>query len=88
MRENERGGKREFTTGQDRSNRKAVAHEYEGPFSDLGNPMCVRGWNRDDGEGYSIWRGNAPYGVCKVCTRRIAEDRPSVPSRKRKTHDF
>ena len=77
---------RGFTPGLDRNDRHVVAHLYEGPYTDLGNPMCVRGWNRDDGEGYSIFRNNVgEAGICKVCERRARENKPSVPSRHRKT---
>ncbi len=48
-----------------------LAHLYKGTFGDPGLPMCRRGWNRDDGESYSIWRGNiGTNGICKVCMRR------------------
>ena len=48
-----------------------IAHVYEGTFSDPGNPMCRRGYNRDDGTRYSIWRNNdGEYGVCLICIRR------------------
>jgi hypothetical protein len=48
-----------------------TAHLYKGDFADPGLPMCRNGWNRDDGQSYSIWRGNmGESGVCKVCLRR------------------
>jgi hypothetical protein len=48
-----------------------TAHLYKGDFSDPGLPMCRKGWNRNDGQGYSIWRGNMGRdGVCKICLRR------------------
>lgn len=59
-----------------------VAHLYKGTMSDPGWPMCRRGWNRDDGTSYSIWRNNVgESGVCAVCTRRALENRDSVPPR-------
>jgi hypothetical protein len=46
-----------------------ISHLYEGTFHDPGNPMCKRGWNREDG--YSIWRGNiGKGGICKTCMKR------------------
>jgi len=48
-----------------------IAHLYEGPIENPGNPMCRRGWNRDEGQSYSIWRNNiGSHGVCQVCVRR------------------
>ena len=76
---------KEFIVGQDRNEDEAVAHLYDGTFTDPGNPMCVRGWNRSDGEGYSIFRNSGYKRICKVCLRRAAEGKASVPSRKRKT---
>lgn len=76
----------QFITGQDRNEDNAVAHLYSGTFADPGDPFCVRGWNRSDGEGYSIFRNNVGNaGICKVCARRVKEGRPPVPSRPRKT---
>jgi len=50
---------------------KVVSHLYKGSFHDLGLPMCKRGWNRDWGLSYSIWRGHeGAKGVCKICMRR------------------
>ena len=48
-----------------------ISHLYKGDFSDPGLPMCRKGWNRDNGESYSIWRGNmGKRGVCKTCLKR------------------
>lgn len=71
--------------GQDRNEPNAVCHAYEGDMVDPGNPMCVRGWNREGGWGYSIFRNNPTGLPCKVCLRRIAEGRKGVPPRDRKT---
>ena len=50
---------------------KRVSHLYKGDFSNPGYPMCKNGWNRDNGESYSIFRNNiSKKGVCKVCLRR------------------
>jgi hypothetical protein len=48
-----------------------LAHLYEGTFNEPGNPMCRRGWNRDNGQAYSIWRNNiGERGICLICLRR------------------
>jgi len=61
-----------YIPGQDRdTDRGQVTHLYKGTFGDLGLPMCKRGWNRDEGTSYSIWRNNiGKGGICKVCFKR------------------
>lgn len=75
-----------YILGQDRNDSDVVTHIYKGNFNDPGLPMCVRGWNRESGERYSIFRGNVgDVGVCKICKRRMLAGKEGVPSRKRKT---
>lgn len=64
-----------------------VSHIYCGPsFGDLNGPLCARGWNRDDGNGFSIFRGNTSgAGTCRVCYRRKAKNMGPVPPKPRKT---
>jgi hypothetical protein len=46
-----------------------VAHLYKGTFSNVGQPMCKRGYEVEGD--ISIWRGNVgPKGICSVCLRR------------------
>ncbi len=53
-----------------------TAHLYRGTFADPGLPMCRAGWNRDDGQAYSIWRGNmGEDGICGRCLRRAQAGR-------------
>jgi hypothetical protein len=62
-----------------------IAHIYKGTFDDPGLPMCARGWNRDNGQSYSIWRGNeGSEGVCRICWRRAKAGKDGVPARKPK----
>jgi len=50
---------------------KKVSHLYKGDFENPGFPMCRRGWNRDDGSGYSIFRNViSGAGVCGFCLNR------------------
>lgn len=63
-----------FIIGLDRSanaGTRFVSHIYRGSFSNPGDPMCPRGWNREDG--YSIWRNNLGRGICKTCLRAVAK---------------
>lgn len=59
-----------------------ISHLYKGDYADPGQPMCLRGWNRDEGTSYSIWRGNMGNdGICKVCLRRARAGLAGVPSK-------
>jgi ribosomal protein S14 len=76
---------REYVTGQDRNEKAVVAHLYKGRFSNVGNPMCVRGWNRMEGSGYSIFRNLPDIRICKICLRRANAKLPGVKAIERKT---
>lgn len=42
-------------------------------------PMCRYGWNRSDGESFSIFRGHTgARGLCKICKKRAAKNLPGV----------
>jgi len=57
------------------------AHLYKGDLSDPGKPMCKRGWNRDSGQSYSIWRGNfGRDGLCETCLKRAKQGLDGVES--------
>lgn len=64
-----------YRSGQCRNNPRALTHTYceteEGLF-----PMCGYGWNRSNGEAFSIFRG-APgtEGACKLCRKNVAAGR-------------
>jgi hypothetical protein len=76
---------REYVTGQDRNEPTVVAHLYRGAFDNVGDPMCARGWNRLDGQGYSIFRNLHDVRICKTCTRRAKAKLPPAPRLHRKT---
>jgi hypothetical protein len=45
-------------------------------------PMCRKGWNRSDGESFSILRGHrGKRGLCKVCAKRRDAGLPGVESK-------
>jgi hypothetical protein len=58
---------------------KVQSHTYvEDENGDL-FPMCGYGWNRSDGQGFSIFR--QPYGTqgtCKRCQKNLAAGKPPV----------
>lgn len=71
-----------YVEGADRNNPDAVrSHVYTGPgFRDLRGPLCRYGWNRSDGQSFSILRGYvSSRGTCKSCERRMAAGRGPVP---------
>jgi hypothetical protein len=73
-----------YISGQsrDHDDDHKVSHLYKGDFSNPGLPMCARGWNRDDGSSYSIWRGNiGEGGLCKICIRRAMKGLDGVNGR-------
>lgn len=77
-----------YIAGHDRNDTagELVTHLYKGDFSDPGNPMCARGWNRANGHEYSILRNRADgRGICKVCLRRAQAGLEGVEPRNRKT---
>lgn len=42
-------------------------------------PMCGYGWNRSDGEAFSIFRGHhSARGTCQLCLNNIAANKPPV----------
>ncbi len=42
-------------------------------------PMCRKGWNRSDGEAFSIFRGHSgKRGTCAVCQKRKDHGLPGV----------
>lgn len=45
-------------------------------------PMCRYGWNRSDGESFSIFRGHSgARGLCRFCQRRRDAGLPGVQSK-------
>ena len=64
-----------YRSGSCRNDDRARSHTYaetdEGLF-----PMCGYGWNRSDGERFSIFRGSpGTEGDCKLCARNVAAGR-------------
>lgn len=52
---------------------------YEGPDY---LPMCQYGWNRGDGDSFSIFRGHSgSKGLCKLCQRRRDLGLPGVEAK-------
>lgn len=65
-----------YRRGQCRNNERALSHTYA--MMENGDlwPMCDYGWNRSDGEAFSIFR-SAPgsEGDCKLCRKNVAARR-------------
>ena len=79
-----------FVPGEDPEDvgSERVTHLYVGSTAYTGNPMCVRGWNRENGASYSILRGMVNRNICRVCLRRAKRGLHAVKSRFRKTKIF
>lgn len=77
----------DYIEGLDRNDmHTVVSHLYKGDYDGEMIPMCLRGWNRSDGEGFSIFRNNtSDKGTCKICLRRAKAGLPPVESRTRIT---
>jgi hypothetical protein len=42
-------------------------------------PMCIYGWNRSDGQAFSIFRGHrGAKGLCKICEKRALAGLPPI----------
>lgn len=62
-----------YRAGQDRNNEYALSHTYAETAAGNLWPMCGYGWNRSDGERFSIFRGSpGTEGDCKVCRKNVA----------------
>ena len=48
-----------------------VSHIYYGKNDKMfpEKPMCKKGWNRDNGKSFSIWRNNLGKNICKTCIK-------------------
>lgn len=45
-------------------------------------PMCRYGWNRNDGEAFSIFRGHrGRRGLCKICYKRSELGLPGIEAK-------
>lgn len=61
-----------YRSGSCRNNDRALSHTYA--ETEAGNlwPMCDYGWNRSNGNRFSIFRGSpGTEGDCKICQRNV-----------------
>jgi hypothetical protein len=70
----------DYVIAADRNNPdEARAHWYV--YDESGDlwPMCDYGWNRSNGDRFSILRGHgSSRGVCQICEKRKAANLPPV----------
>lgn len=60
-----------YRSGSCRNNKYALSHTYAETEDGL-FPMCSYGWNRSDGEAFSIFRGSfGTEGNCKLCHKNL-----------------
>lgn len=61
-----------FRSGQCRNDPDAMSHTYAEMEDGTLWPMCGYGWNRSDGDGFSIFRGSpGTEGDCRLCARNV-----------------
>ena len=67
-----------FRSGSCRNEPHRTSHTYAETKAGL-FPMCGYGWNRSDGESFSIFRGSpGTEGDCKRCAKNLREGKPSI----------
>lgn len=69
-----------YRSGQDRNDteRKNRTHTYAETEDGL-FPMCGYGWNRSDGEDFSIFRGSpGTEGDCRLCRKNVAAGKEPI----------
>lgn len=68
-----------YRSGSCRNNDRALSHTYAEMESGALWPMCEYGWNRSDGERFSIWRGSpGTEGDCALCRKNVEAGRAPV----------
>jgi hypothetical protein len=69
----------DYRSGQCRNDPRALTHTYAEMADGKLWPMCGYGWNRSNGERFSIFKGSrGATGDCKLCARNIAASKPPV----------
>ena len=76
-----------YRSGQCRNDEDALSHTYAMTAAGGLWPMCDLGWNRSDGERFSIFRGTpGSEGDCETCAQRVREGlRPILRAKPHKT---
>ncbi len=68
-----------YRSGQCRNNPNAKTHTYVETELDGLLPMCGYGWNRSDGDRFSIFRVSpGTEGECKLCQKNVAAKKGPV----------
>jgi hypothetical protein len=67
-----------FRAGDDRNEPYARSHTYAETADGL-FPMCGYGWNRSNGESFSIFRSSlGTEGHCKLCRKNLSDGKAPV----------
>ncbi len=62
-----------YRSGEGRDDDGNISHTYAMMESGDLWPMCGYGWNRSDGDRFSIFRGSpGTEGSCKLCAKNVA----------------
>lgn len=66
-----------YRAGQCRNDENALSHTYAQMSDGSLWPMCGYGWNRSNGDRFSIFRGSpGTEGDCKICSKNVATGKP------------
>lgn len=67
-----------YQAGQCRNDKYALSHTYADICGEL-YPMCGYGWNRSNGQAFSIFRsGLFTEGKCKLCAKNLRDGKLPV----------
>lgn len=68
--------------GRNEGEEKQCSHLYAYFDDNSYLPMCRKGWNRSDGEAFSIFRGHVgARGICKTCQKNKDAENPGVEAK-------
>ena len=68
-----------YRAGNDRNEDYALSHTYAQMENGDLWPMCGYGWNRSDGERFSIFRSvPGSEGDCRICQKNVLAGKPPI----------
>jgi hypothetical protein len=70
--------KRRYVVGACRNSPEARTHTYVYDTNGDLWPMCEYGWNRGDGDSFSILRSPGSHSGCSLCCRAVAQAQQPV----------
>ena len=69
----------QYRSGTDRNDPYALTHTYAEDCEGNLAPMCGYGWNRSDGNSFSIFRSEyGTEGKCKLCRKNLRQGKKAL----------